>query len=612
MSVIFLAHNGIGVGHLARSLALCDALTTVGEAPVIFSQGIAPRLGDHQYPGKTIPTIWKATRQERAAISLEVERYAGLSSPAIVFEDTHPSSLEIGSSIRRILVVRPTHFSYMVSLREQYQDSYQAFLVADAPGSPTWVFDEQETRRILSWPDWFILGPVYRRPTKNQRKDVMQRYGISDGDPVCVFSMGGGGVRSANDPDIPVFLGKAGEIGRELKRIEPKTRLLFVRGPLCPADIVIQDIFEVVSNEPHVPALLALARGAVIRPGFNSTWECLSGGTKFMPITGTSYQEPIAERITRLLELGHATFDLPQNWIDNEWFSKKLDRAEQIKMHWAGSPDPSILSGLLRQTDHNSAPLDGPASFGRRSERSVVETVSSRLAIRIDDVIHLDPNLRWLLKTLLRYALPASLEVIPYLCRFSEEDLDLLDPTGQFAIGQHGYAHIPRVSADGKRGEFSFASLPTALEIEEIRKGREALLRRFPNKFLGGFSAPFDGLPEWLGALWKELGGVFVSCIWARPRLPQVKIARVAIETWDWTRHGPIPVETILEQIHSACVGNARAGMVIHPWLLNFPEERARLTELFERISELGIQGISITDLLDPEEDTEHIDNHYI
>ncbi len=136
MPVVCLSIDGIGVGHLARTLTICDALAGLGESPVVFSQGPS-RLGDRCYPGKRVPRIWKCSRKERAAIAGELRRYAGMSDPALLFEDTHPSPLDLGQAVRRVLVVRPTEFTYLIKLQKKYKKVYHAFLIADRPGSPT-------------------------------------------------------------------------------------------------------------------------------------------------------------------------------------------------------------------------------------------------------------------------------------------------------------------------------------------------------------------------------------------------------------------------------------------------------------------------------------------
>jgi hypothetical protein len=610
MPIVFLAHNGIGVGHLARTLTFCDELTRLGESPIVFGQG-PTKLGNRWYPGKRIPNIIKCSPKEKANIARELRRYAEISHPAVVFEDTHPSELDLGKAVRRILVVRPTDFSYLVELQNRFKKVYHAFLIADSPGSPTWPYSTEHTSRILSWPNWFMLGPVYRVSTEPERQDVRQRYGIDSGDSVCVFSMGGAGVHFTGDSDVTDFLDIAVRVGTELRQVISETRLLFVRGPFFPDAVSIPDLFEVVRDEPCVPALMAVARGAVVRPGFNTTWECVAGGTPFLPVQGGSFLEPIDRRLVNLRELGYMSADLSELWSDPDWLASKARRAEWVTKNWPGSPDAAILRQQLR-SDTDPLPTlrrrwadifrgwSGNGSLPRRASRNN-PAAKPKLAIRIDDVVGLDDkHVSWLLELLLDLKLHASLEVIPYLCRFTEADLNALDPSRQFTVGQHGYAHVPRVSTVGWRCEFGINAVPGAEEIEQIRLGREILLQRFPERFRGGYSPPYDGLADWLGPAWQEMGGEFVSCIAAQPAAGRTPIARTAIETWDWAKHAPVGSRAILDQFDRSSVEEGKAGIVIHAGMLNISGERERITKVLRSFQARGVENIPISDLLGP------------
>jgi hypothetical protein len=598
LAVVFIAHNGIGIGHLARTFALCESFWNLGETSVIFAQGASPRIDDDRFPIAQIPRLYDVTSAERATIAQEISTYALRSRPAIVFEDTHPTQLSLALGIRRILVVRPTDFGYLRWLNQHFKTVYDAFLLADAPGSPTWVYNLEQTSRIGRWQNWFKLGPVYRVPTDTQCEIVGDRYAIRPGDPVCVMSMGGGGLHSPADPDISTFLSAAGDIGREIRHVDPTSRLVFVKGPLFPRDVRLSEEFEVIEDESYMPALLAVARAAVIRPGFNTTWECLSAGTPFTPVLGTSYREPIEGRVLTLASRGYVNWELAVTWNDTDLLSRKRERAQLIKDEWPGQADPTILLHQLGRASASS----GASAHSAPPERSTIahsrfSDAGVHLAIRVDDVVNLDDNLRWLIELLTDRDLHASLEVIPYLCRFNEADLNAVDPLGHIAVGQHGFAHLKRITGAGGSGEFGVGPFPTREEATDIEHGRELIQRRFPTRFSGGFSPPYDRTPDWLAPLWKELGGSFLSCIWARPRTPQLRIARATVETWDWHYHAPVAIESIMASVERLATRSGRVGLVVHPWLLSDPAERARITEVIDSIILRGAEGVPLVQL---------------
>lgn len=345
MAIVMIGLNGIGLGHLARTVCVADAITALGHAPVIFAQGTSS-AGEQRYPGKRIPHLFEISRRERIAVAKELSDYALGSRPSIVFEDTHPSRLRLDPNVRRILVVRPTEFGHMHFLNRRYGSTYAAFLIADAPDSPTWPFTSRKTAQIVSWPNWHILGPVFRRPTEDEIHRVAQRYGIAPDDPICVVSMGAGGIRSARDHDASDLFATATQVHEQLRRAEPRTRTLFIRGPLAPPDLRVPPEFEIVSDELDAHALAALARGAVIRGGFNTTWECIAGGTPFITVPGTVYREPVVERVRRLVDLGYGG-DFSDRWTDPQFIAKKHTATAIASSRWPGVADKTVLGRFL-------------------------------------------------------------------------------------------------------------------------------------------------------------------------------------------------------------------------------------------------------------------------
>lgn len=335
--MIFLAHNGIGLGHLSRTTAMCDVLRRAGQRPLVYTQGLHPDHGLHTHPGKHIPPLLKLTRAELGALARELRDLSLLSSPSIVVEDTLPCDLDFGSDTRRILVVRPTTFPELCRLNDEYARTYESFLLADAPGSPTWPYSEAETRILLEWPRWKVIGPVYRSPTEPERREAASRIGLEPRQRLCVFSMGGGGLHPGSD-DARHFLDRAAGIARELRERDPMARTVLVRGPYFPADLRGGEWLEEITFEPLMPALFSVAHAAVIRPGFNSVWECIAGGTPFLPLPGTSYREPMARRLDRIARLGLSVDDVAARWGDEGWRAEHAQRCRLITAAFDGRP----------------------------------------------------------------------------------------------------------------------------------------------------------------------------------------------------------------------------------------------------------------------------------
>lgn len=597
MAIVLLAIDGQGLGHLIRSSVVSAALASVGERPVIFSGGEYRTLGLEQFPDRTVPALWGAPDEVRKRVALELYSMAVISRPSVLVEDTHPAPIELPPGIRRVLLVRPTSFEYMVRLNERHGERFAAFLLCDSPESPTWPYDEAQTRQVAGWKNWRTIGPVYRAASEEAVRKVRERYHVDGDRDICVFSMGGGAtkVHDQQGQDYVRFLRLASEVSDLIEASGSRPRLLFVKGPYFQRRFPIPPRFEVVAEEGEMPALLKIARGAVIRAGFNTAWECIAAGTPFLPLIGTTYAEPVLERVNRMQSAGLVPPDIESFWFRDEWRAEYRRKAKNIVAKHSGVPEPRKLSRLILGRRE--------ARWARRSQSRAVRPITEKpeipLVIRIDDVIREERALCWLLDLLAARRLRASLEVIPYLLQFDEAFLQRFDPSGElFEISQHGYAHVPCTSSSGRQCEFIPESVaPTMEEAEGIARGKRQLEMAFPNRFTGGFSPPFDVMPAWLPANWHSVGGSFVSCVYTRPcSNAPVPVKRAGVEVWDWAENRPINQERITYKLKLQYAVDGSAGLVLHPHCLRRQSDRVHLRTLLDSL-EGSVHTVSLRDI---------------
>lgn len=360
MTILFLPLNGIGLGHISRTYAVAQHLRTRGEAPVLMVQGGYPEFYSENVPGLSIPTIYKAGPNERLLIAQEITRFARLSGTRTIVEDTHPSPISLPADLRRVLLVRPASMEYMRHLREIHRSTFVSFMVTDGPASPTWPYSESETKEIQDWENWNVVGPVYRTSGIDRAASIRARYGFDRDEKIYVFSMGGGGTQKNANDEISSFLGESVKIAHFLKRSDPSARLLFVKGPLFPTDIPIPSDFNEVGVEPDMPALLAAADGAVIRPGFNSTWECIAGNTPFLAVNGFTFMEPVGERMQALLRHQLVAKDVSE-WLDPSWQRQFKMFSQGIVRRWG--PEESLERASVEILKCTIPSIDPPHTF---------------------------------------------------------------------------------------------------------------------------------------------------------------------------------------------------------------------------------------------------------
>lgn len=342
MAIIGIGRNGVGLGHQSRVIALLDALYDRGERPVLLLQGQSCGVARTCYPTAPCPYIWQLTESQREDWRRTVEGYAQLSDPAVIIEDTHPIGISFSSSVRKVLLLRPVEFSAMMGLIQNNRAQFSDYVVADAPGSPTWPYAADETSSIMASNRVSIAGPIYRRPGAADVADVRHKYNLRPGYDICVFSMGGGGDHEGCD-DATLFVARATVAAHALQANDPHARLIFVKGPLFSQKVRIPSIFETVAIEPSMPALFRVARAAMIRLGFNSVWEALGGGTPIYPFVGTSYLEPIDTRLRLLMERGLAFDNIVEAWHAKKANSRFAKVTRELSKQWSGCPTVQTL-----------------------------------------------------------------------------------------------------------------------------------------------------------------------------------------------------------------------------------------------------------------------------
>jgi len=282
-------------------------------------------------------------------------------------------------------------------------------------------------------------------------------------------------------------------------------------------------------------------------------------------------------------------------WADDVWRAEYRRITASIVARHSGTPNPPQLGRLIldRRSAHSvPRPKTRPIRTGG-AEQGIP------FVIRIDDVVCKEPAFCWLLSTLAARRLRASLEVIPYLMEFDEGFLDRFDPSRTlFEVSQHGYAHVPRMAEGGRRCEFfPESTVPAEEELDLIARGKRQIEAAFPNRFTGGFSPPYDGMPPWLPGAWHSLGGNFVSCLYTNsvPGAP-LPVRRAGVDVWDWAADRALSRDRVVHKLALQHAVDGHAGIVLHPRCLRSRPEKLRLRQLLNRVEE-GMESVSLRDL---------------
>jgi hypothetical protein len=228
---------------------------------------------------------------------------AGL-RPDLVVEDTYPDRWFRGllalRNVPRALVLRRVDRPALDDFHASGHLARFERIVVPHEAEDFWADGHSGVLRALAARSgrFHFCGPVFELPRPGDLAAVRARYG--DG-PLVVASAGAGGDHFA-DAFCDRFFAAAAEVARRFAGAGRRECFALVLGPYYrgrrPPEAAN---LMVVDEEPRLPALLHLASVAVLRPGYNTLHEALSGPARVVVVPGESWMEDQEAHAARLV-----------------------------------------------------------------------------------------------------------------------------------------------------------------------------------------------------------------------------------------------------------------------------------------------------------------------
>ncbi|HEY2117086.1 MAG TPA: glycosyltransferase [Candidatus Angelobacter sp.] len=306
-TIAFLVQNGIGFGHIKRTLLVANEIRR--QAPdirvVFISQAgsLLPFEGD-SFSVVNFPFFHRLPNAAMEhAFGIILERVIRELQIDMVVEDTHPDHWydQASSGVPRILLLRRLSPDAFDDLRKEglfsrfdrilvSQDRAEFFAERQSPGSEC----------LVALSDRFhFVGHVFQHSSAAERVAARRKYGVR-GEPLVVVNAGAGGNHINERYGERLFTAMA-EAASRCRRNSITARFVVVRGPYYKGPAIQQsENLTVVDFEPNLAALLQAADVAVIRPGHNVLYETLAGNAQIIVVPGLSYCEDTSSLAARL------------------------------------------------------------------------------------------------------------------------------------------------------------------------------------------------------------------------------------------------------------------------------------------------------------------------
>lgn len=319
-NVVFLVKNGIGYGHIRRALLLAEALTEHAELrPIVISQAAtvdlyrtAPAVRVVNFP--LLHRVSSAVTED-GYIDL-LDRLLAALDPALIIEDTYPDA-RYGAppslrGIPRLLVMRRLDGLSFDSLRESGAfRRYREILIAQTPDefdleghSGASVAAAHSSDRVR------FVGNLHQTPTSTEIAAARAQY-APDGQRLVVVNAGAGGDQMPDGYGDRLFTNTA-HVARRLHAEDVPTRFVLITGPYYAGRPLHNTANVTVRRfDPNLPALLAAADVAVIKPGNNALSEALHGNANLVLVPDVSFMEGLDDHAARITATYGGTVTTP-------------------------------------------------------------------------------------------------------------------------------------------------------------------------------------------------------------------------------------------------------------------------------------------------------------
>lgn len=307
-TAVFLVKNGIGYGHIRRALLLAERVRAAGHLrPVVISQAhTLDLLRTAQVPVLNLPLLHRVPSAVSEDCYLEIlEAVLARLDPAVVVEDTYPDvrygALTALHGVPRLLVLRRLDGLTFDQLRTRGAFArYERILIAQDEHELMSEGHSGDSLAAIRYSDRIrLVGNIHYLPHADAVDRVRDRL---RGAPLVVVSAGAGGDQLADGFGDRLFRA-CHHVAGQLRAEGHPARFVLVTGPYyAGAELPETKNVTVQRFTPELPALLAAADVAVIKPGNNVLSEALSGSANLVLVPDASFMEGVHGHAARTAE----------------------------------------------------------------------------------------------------------------------------------------------------------------------------------------------------------------------------------------------------------------------------------------------------------------------
>ncbi len=300
--VVFMLQNGIGFGHFKLALTIskymkekCDiSFITQAKSTVIFD--------NYDYKVYNFPMLYSLkSNNEILIMNNLINKLLEDIHPDLIIEDTYPEdfymNLPATKNIPKLLLMNRLNatefenFFYSGILNQ-----YDKLIVLKEKETFINEISAKEVRNYAIYSDKIkYLSGVFNEPSETIKNEVEQKYNLKKFDKNIVVNCGAGGWHIGNNICEKIF-DKVINTTNKLVENGINIQTILVLGPYSKYleekyKKNMNEHIKIVDFETNLDALFHKVDLVILRPGYNTTMEALSGKQNILLLPGISYME---------------------------------------------------------------------------------------------------------------------------------------------------------------------------------------------------------------------------------------------------------------------------------------------------------------------------------
>ena len=300
--IVFMLQNGIGFGHFKLALNISKYLKEECEISFITQAKSTRIFDDYDYKVYNFPMLYTLkSNNEILIINNILDDLINEIQPDLVIEDTYPEDFYLNlpslMNVSKILLLNRLNNSefenyYFNGILNQYKKIIvlkdKECFINEITSKEVKIFSENSTRMIY-------LSGVYNEPTKSIKQSVREKYNLNNFEKNIVVNCGAGGWHIGSNVCESIFE-EVIKITNNLVEKNVNVQTILVLGPYSDYlqekfKNIISSNIKIVDFETNLDALFNEVDLCILRPGYNSTMEALSGNENILLLPGISYME---------------------------------------------------------------------------------------------------------------------------------------------------------------------------------------------------------------------------------------------------------------------------------------------------------------------------------